>query len=121
MHLEEHNHYHIKNGEIRLRIPVIYPIFKRWAQTYHYEVDLLDQMTFDKQLATESYFDANGAMRFGQENRTARGIRLSLEKVLEKDMQISDIWQNPPVVDEDSDETNIINMQNFKKQSDHTY
>ena len=122
VHLEADNHYHVKNGEIRLRIPMIYSIFKKWAQMHHYEGDLLDKVTFEKQIATEPYFIHNGTMRFGQDNRPVRGIRLDLGKILEKGLKISDVWTDPPESERDTDqETNITYMEKYKGKENVNY
>jgi hypothetical protein len=83
--LREGLHYSVtKDGNIRIRLPEVYPILRSWTQRTGYTEEIINEATFKKQVKGERYFVSLGKMRIGNSNDSARGVELLLPLLLEQ-------------------------------------
>lgn len=88
--LEEGIHYEVTDGSLRVHLAGAYPSFKRYASTYTFDGDILDENSFKKQLKKEPYFEASKPAQIGQTTRNA--WILNLQKMEEKGLNLPEEW-----------------------------
>ena len=90
--LVEGIHYEVTDGSLRVHLAGAYPSFKRYASTYGYEGDILDESSFKKQLQKEGYFVATKPAQIG--NKTRNAWILNLPKMAEKGLELPEEWRS---------------------------
>ncbi len=89
-HLESGVHYQSKDGILKLHVPGIFPLFRKWDRDHQHLGDLLDKGTFNSQIKNEPYFIDNKPTLIG--SRVQRCVILDIKKMVEKGVEIFHPW-----------------------------
>jgi bifunctional DNA primase/polymerase-like protein len=84
--------YSIINGELRLHVHGIYPKFIAWAKKYSYDLELIPESTFKKQLHDMPYFIDKKQAKIG--SKTKNCYILDLNKMKETGLLLTETWES---------------------------
>jgi hypothetical protein len=87
-------HYYKKDECLRLHLKEAFPKFKRYADLYGFDGDMLDESSFKKQLQKEEYFVEHKSAQLG--NSTRNLWFLNIKKMEEKGLDIPREWTFTP-------------------------
>jgi hypothetical protein len=90
-YLEEGIHYVVKDGCLRVHLAGAYPVFQKYASTYKFDGDDLEESSFRKQLKKEEYFVEKKPAQIGGLPRNA--WILDLKKMKEKGLDLPQEWR----------------------------
>ena len=63
----------LRGAGLALRLQTMYPVFKKWAREHEFEGEIMDELSFRKQLRHEPYYVGRQSVRMFKNDEAVNG------------------------------------------------